>query len=160
MNKVYRGCNLRIQEYEFLANLIELPFHKFDVILGMDRLSHHQAMVDCHLKRITLRTPDNQEIIIVGEKSNYLSNVISATTARRLLNGFMVVFINDILVYSRDREEHEEHLRIILQTLWRKQLYAKLSKYKFWLHEISFLGHIVPADGIKVDPKKIQAIID
>ncbi len=66
-----------------------------------------------------------------------------------------MVFIDDILVYSRNQEEHEEHLRIVLQTLREKQLYAKLSKCEFWLHEISFLGHIVSVDGIRVDPKKV-----
>ena len=76
------------------------------------------------------------------------------------LDRFVVVFIDDILVYSKTREEHDEHLRIILQTLREKQLYAKLSKCEFWLEEISFLGHIVSGDGIKVDSKKIESILD
>ncbi len=65
-----------IQGYEFSADLIELPFHEFDVILGMDWLSHHQAIVDCRLKRITLKTPKNDEIKIVGERTDFLFNVI------------------------------------------------------------------------------------
>ncbi len=76
VNKVYRGCPLRIQEYEFLTDLIELPFHEFDVILGIDWFSCHQVMVDCYLERITLKTPDNEEITIMGERTDYLSNVI------------------------------------------------------------------------------------
>jgi len=76
------------------------------------------------------------------------------------LDRFVVVFIDDILVYSKTREEHDEHLRIILQTLREKKLYAKLSKCDFWLNEIAFLGHIVSADGIRVDPKKIEAVME
>jgi len=76
------------------------------------------------------------------------------------LDRFVVVFIDDILVYSKTREEHDEHLRIILQTLREKKLHAKLSKCDFWMSEISFLGHIVSAEGIRVDPKKIEAVIE
>ena len=64
---------------------------------------------------------------------------------RPYLDQFVVVFIDDILVYSRDKQEHEQHLRIVLQTLREKKLYAKLSKCDFWLKEVSFLGHIVAA---------------
>ena len=72
----------------------------------------------------------------------------------------MVVFIDDILVYSKNEEEHEQHLRIVLQTLREKQLYAKLRKCDFWLKEVFFLGHIVSAKGNKVDPTKIEAIVN
>ena len=73
---------------------------------------------------------------------------------------FVMVFIDDILVYSRDEPEHEQHLKIVLQTLREKKLYAKLSKCDFWLKEISFLGHIVYAEGIRVDPVKIEAVVN
>ena len=72
----------------------------------------------------------------------------------------MVVFIGDILVYSRTREDHDHHLRIVLQILRETQLYAKLSKCEFWLSEIAFLGHIISAEGIRVDPKKIEAVLE
>ncbi|KAA3466460.1 DNA/RNA polymerases superfamily protein [Gossypium australe] len=68
------------------------------------------------------------------------------------LDKFMVVFIDDILIYSRDETEHAEHLRIVLQTLIDKKLFAKFSKSEFWLQEVEFLGHIVFGDGIRVDP--------
>ncbi|RVW22924.1 Retrovirus-related Pol polyprotein from transposon 17.6 [Vitis vinifera] len=74
------------------------------------------------------------------------------------LDQFVVVFIDDILVYSRSREEHEGHLSIVLQTLRDKQLYAKLKKCEFWLDRISFLGHVVSNDGISVDPGKVDAV--
>ena len=64
----------------------------------------------------------------------------------------MVVFINDILIYSKDRDEHADHLRVMLQTLRKHQLYGKLKKYEFWLEEVVLLGHVVTKEGIKVDP--------
>ncbi|KAA3460471.1 reverse transcriptase [Gossypium australe] len=73
---------------------------------------------------------------------------------------FVVVFIGDILVYSRTEEEHDSHLRIVLQILREKQLYAKFSKCEFWLKEMTFLGHVVSAEGITVDPRKIEAVLD
>ena len=72
----------------------------------------------------------------------------------------MVVFIDDILVYSRTEEEHAEHLRIVLQTLREHKLYAKLSKCEFWLSEVTFLGHVISKEGIKVDPQKVKAIME
>ena len=73
---------------------------------------------------------------------------------------FVVVFIDDILVYSKDAQEHEQHLKLVLQKLRKKKLYAKLSKCDFWLKEFSFLGHIVSADDIRVDPTKIEAVVN
>ena len=73
---------------------------------------------------------------------------------------FVVVFIDDILVYSNDAQEHEQHLKIVLQSLREKKLYAKLSKCGFWLNEVSFLGHIVSAEGIRVDPTNIEAVVN
>ena len=82
VNGVYRDCPIKMREYEFLGDLIELSFREFDVILGMDWLSRHQAIVDCRMKRVTLRTPNEDEVTFIGERSNHLSNVISAATAR------------------------------------------------------------------------------
>ena len=79
---------------------------------------------------------------------------------RPYLDQFVVVFIDDILVYSKDEQEHEQHLKIVLQTLREKKLYAKLSKCDFWLKEISFLGHIVSVEGIRVDSVKIEAVVN
>ncbi|KAG8503261.1 hypothetical protein CXB51_001217 [Gossypium anomalum] len=79
---------------------------------------------------------------------------------RPYLDKFVVVFIDDILIYSRDESEHAEHLRTILQILREKKLFAKFSKSEFWLREVRLLGHIVSGDGIRVDPSKISAIVD
>nr|GEY29083.1 uncharacterized protein [Tanacetum cinerariifolium] len=74
------------------------------------------------------------------------------------LNKFVIVFIDDILVYSKSEEEHKQHLRIVLEILRQKKLYAKFSKCEFWLQQVSFLGHIVSANGITMDPSKVEAI--
>ena len=79
---------------------------------------------------------------------------------RPYVDKFLVVFIDDILVYSKDAQEHEQHLKIVLQTLREKKLYAKLRKCDFWLNEVSFLGHIVSSEGIRVDPTKIEAVVN
>jgi hypothetical protein len=72
------------------------------------------------------------------------------------LDKFVVVFIDDILIYSKNEEEHAKHLRIVLTSLREHQLYAKFSKCVFWLEEIQFLGHVLSAKGIAVDPSKVR----
>jgi hypothetical protein len=76
------------------------------------------------------------------------------------LNKFVMVFIDDILIYSKNEEEHARHLRVILQRLRDHQLYAKFSKCAFWLREVLFLGHIIFAEGIAVDPSMVQEVLD
>ena len=85
VNRVYRDCPIRIRKYEFLGDLIELSFREFYVILGMDWLSQHQVVVDFRMKRVTLRTPSGEEVTFIYERSNHLSNVISAATARTMV---------------------------------------------------------------------------
>lgn len=363
VNQVCMGCPIEVQGKVYPANLINLPFREFDAILGMDWLSEHRAIVDCESKKLILRTPEGEEVVVVGERSNVLSNVVSAIKAEKMLHKgcpaylifametkeelkleeiptvcefpevfpeelpgvpperevefaidvipevmpvskapyrmapaelkelkaqlqelldkgfirpsispwgapvlfvkkkdgsmrlcidyrelnkltvknryplpriedlfdqlrgarhfskidlrsgyyqmkvkeddvpktafrtryrhyeflvmpfgltnapaafmdlmnrvfypfldrFVVVFIDDILVYSRTKEEHDQHLRTVFQTLRDNQLYAKFSKCEFWLEEVSFLGHIISASGIMVDPKKVEAIMD
>ncbi|KAL4388726.1 hypothetical protein GQ457_09G011400 [Hibiscus cannabinus] len=365
VTKIYSNCPLELQGEVFPANLMEFPFGEFDLILGMDWLSTHRVKLDCEKKRATLRTPDNREVVLFGERRGFMTNVISALKAEKMiqkgsiaylayildpratdsgmekirvvrdfpdvfpeelpgvppkrnevefgidvypgtapvsmapyrmapkelkelkvqlqelldrgfirpsvspwgapvlfvkkkdgtlrlcidyrklnkltvknkyplpriddlfdqfrgasvfskidlrsgyyqlkvkdsdvfktafrtryghyeflmmpfgltnapatfmdimnrvfqpyLDQFVVVFIDEILVYSKSEDEHEEHLRIVLQTLRENQLYAKFSKCEFWLNEVVFLGHIVSAEGIRVDPKKIEAIMD
>ena len=70
----------------------------------------------------------------------------------------MVVFIDDILVYSRSRSEHAEHLRTVLEVLRRNQLFAKLSKCEFWLDRVAFLGHVLSEGGVSVDPEKVSKV--
>jgi hypothetical protein len=76
------------------------------------------------------------------------------------LDKFVVVFIDDILVYSKSEEEHVEHLRIVLTRLRDHQLYVKFSKCEFWLKEVQFLGHVLSAEGVAVDPGKVKDILN
>jgi len=76
------------------------------------------------------------------------------------LDKFVVVFIDDILVFSKIKEEHAEHLRLVLQKLREHKLYAKRSKCEFWLEEAYFLGHVVSNGGIAVDPSKVKDVLN
>ncbi|KAL2252777.1 UNVERIFIED_CONTAM: Transposon Tf2-12 polyprotein [Sesamum indicum] len=81
-------------------------------------------------------------------------------TFQEYLDHFVIVFIDDILVYSKDRDEHERHLRIVLQILKENELYAKLSKCEFWVNQVVFLGHVVSGDGVMPDPSNVKAIME
>ncbi|KAI3718982.1 hypothetical protein L6452_19868 [Arctium lappa] len=82
----------------------------------------------------------------------------TAFRTSQLLDKCVIVFIDDLLIYSRSMREHEAHLRSVLKLFKREKLYAKFSNCEFWLREVQFLGHVVSEDGIKVDPTKIEAI--
>ena len=78
---------------------------------------------------------------------------------RPYLDKFFIMFIDDILVYSRNKDDHLNPLRTVLQTMREKQLYAKFSKCEFWLDRVAFLGHVVLKEGIFMDLKKIKAVV-
>ena len=79
---------------------------------------------------------------------------------RQFLDKCVVVFIDDILVYSKGKEEHARHLQAVLQTLREHQLYAKLKKCEFWMYSVSFLGHVISEEGVAVDPRKVEAVVN
>ncbi|XP_070005982.1 uncharacterized protein [Nicotiana sylvestris] len=253
VDRIYRSCFIALSGFENRTDLLLLSMIDFDVILGMDWLSPHYAILDCHAKTVTLSMPANllgmppdrdidfgidllsgtqpisippyhmvphelkeqlQElfekgfirpsvppwgalVLFVKKKdgsmryhrvkileldilktafrtrcSQYEFLVMSfgltnaPTTFMHLiqiifwpyLDTFVIVFIDDILVYSQSREDHEQHLRTLLQALREKKLYAKFSKCEFWLDCVAFLGHMVSNEGIKVDPKKVEVV--
>ncbi|GJV47530.1 putative reverse transcriptase domain-containing protein [Tanacetum coccineum] len=107
----------------------------FDVVIGMDWLSKYHAKILCDKKVVHIPI-DGETLIIRGGR----------------------MFIDDILIYSRNKEEHANHLRIILELLKKEKLYAKFSKYDFWISIVQFLGHKIDSQGIHVDPAKIEAV--
>ena len=76
------------------------------------------------------------------------------------MNQFVIVFIDDILVYSKNKADHEVDLRLVLQRLREHKLYAKFDKCQFWLNEVACLGHIVNKRGISVNPEKVKAVVE
>ncbi|GJY21202.1 putative reverse transcriptase domain-containing protein [Tanacetum coccineum] len=76
------------------------------------------------------------------------------------LDKFVIVFIDDILIYSKNKKEHEEHLKAVLELLKKEKLYAKFSKCEFWIPKVQFLGHVIDSQGIHVDPAQIESIKD
>jgi hypothetical protein len=89
----------------------------------------------------------------------YFMNLMNKVFIKEL-DKFVIVFIDDILVYSRSTEEHGHHLRIDLEKLLAHQLYAKFTKCEFWLQKVSFLGHILTVEGVAMDPKKVTAVVN
>ena len=76
------------------------------------------------------------------------------------LDKFVVVYLDDILIYSKNKEENAKHLRLVLMKLQEHRLYAKFSKCEFWLPEVTYLGHVISAKGIAINPERVQAVLD
>ncbi|KAJ9562159.1 LOW QUALITY PROTEIN: hypothetical protein OSB04_007319 [Centaurea solstitialis] len=134
-------------------------FSKIDL-----RLGYHQVKVreeDMH--KTTFRTRYGHfEFVVMPFGLTNASVVfmdLKNRVCRPILDRSVIVFIDDILIYSKTKEDHVKHLREVLETLRKKQLYAKFSKCDFWLQEVQFLGHLVNREGIKVDPAKVEAVM-
>ncbi|XP_023639630.1 uncharacterized protein LOC111830958 [Capsella rubella] len=131
----------------------------------MDWLERHRVHLDCHRGRVYFERP-GPKMYFQGVRPISGSLVISAfmrlmnSVFQAFLDEFVIIFIDDILVYSKSPEEHEVHLRAVLEKLREQKLYAKLSKCSFWQRKMGFLGHIVSAERVSVDPEKIEAIRD
>ena len=135
-------------------------FSKIDL-----RFGYHQLRIkDADVHKTTFRTQYGhyEFLVMLFGLTNAPTTFMDLINCvfRSYVDQFFVVFIDDIFVYSKDREYHDTHLRAVLETLRNEQLYAKLSKCEFWLREVSFLGHIVSEEGIRVDPRKIEVIIE
>nr|GEW31559.1 putative reverse transcriptase domain-containing protein [Tanacetum cinerariifolium] len=268
--RVIRNCKLKLGTSLFTIDLIPLGNGSFDVIVGMDWLSGHNAEIVCHEKVVRIPLESREILIFQGERTPGIAKALSNVKVdepkssdifvvrdfvevssedffkscktrvlydlvilrgehrycllkRRMLQGahyfskidlrsgyhqlrvhendipkttfrtryghfeftvmpfgltnapavfidlmnrvckpyldkFVIIFIDDILVYSKSKDEHEVHLRLVLELLKKEELYARFSKCEFWLQEVQFLGHVVNQSGIHVDPSKIEAV--
>nr|GFA14765.1 putative reverse transcriptase domain-containing protein [Tanacetum cinerariifolium] len=129
------------------------------------RLGYHQLRVqEEHIPKTAFRTRyDHYELQVM---SFGLTNVpaifmdLMNRVCKPYLDKFVIVFIDDILIYSKNEQDHEEHLKLILEILKRDKLYAKFSKCEFWITKVQFLGHVIDSRGIHMDPAKIESIKD
>ena len=134
-------------------------FSKIDL-----RSGYHQLRIkdsDVHKTAFRTRYGHYEFLVMPFGLTNAPANFMDLMNRvfRPYVDQFVVVFIDDILVYSKDRESHDTHLQVVLETLRKEQLYAKLNKCEFWMNEVSFLGHIVLKEGIQVDLKKIEVFV-
>ncbi|GJS49430.1 putative reverse transcriptase domain-containing protein [Tanacetum coccineum] len=179
----------------------------FDVIVGMDWLSQHKAVIVCHEKVVEIPVEDGRILRVHGERAVGITKALKSAkedeprlsdifvelqdkgfirpshspwgapvlfvkkkdgsllfrdlmnrVCKPYLDKFIIVFIDDILIYSKTKEDHKVHLGLVLELLRKEKLYAKFSKCEFWLQEVHFLGHVVNQNGIHVDPSKIEAV--
>nr|GEW26624.1 putative reverse transcriptase domain-containing protein [Tanacetum cinerariifolium] len=133
--------------------------NSFDVVIGMDWLSKNHAKILGDEKVVHIPI-DGETLIIRGSMTYSINFKVQAFIQNRLkiMLSSTEMFIDDILIYSCNEEEHASHLRIILELLRNNKLYAKFSKCEFWIHIVQFLGHIIDSQGLHVDPAKIEAV--
>ncbi|KAI3499626.1 hypothetical protein L1887_35430 [Cichorium endivia] len=133
-------------------------FSKIDLRSGYHQLRVHDE--DIHKTAFRTRYGHYEFLVMPFGLTNApaVFMVLMNRVCRPYLDKFVIVFIDDILVYSRSKEDHEQHLRLMLNLLKEQKLYAKFTKCEFWIREVHFLGHVVGKEGIHVDPAKIEAI--
>jgi hypothetical protein len=135
-------------------------FSKIDLRLGYHQIKIHQE--DIPKTAFSTRYGLYEYTVMSFGLTNalayfmYLMNSIFTEE----LDIFMVIFIDDILIYSKTRDDHARHIHIVLQKLRKRRLYAKFSKCEFWLEKVSFLGHILSQDGVGIDPSKVQDVLE
>ncbi|KAH9671101.1 hypothetical protein KPL70_017221 [Citrus sinensis] len=148
------------REIEFTIELVPAVFSKIDLRSGYHRLKVKSE--DVPKTAFRTRYGHYEFLVMPFGLTNALAAFMDLMNRifQPYFDQFVIVFIDDILVYSKSKEEHETHLRIVLETLREKKLYAKFKKCEFWLDCMAFLGHIVTKDGISVDPAKVEAIVN
>ncbi|GJV01258.1 putative reverse transcriptase domain-containing protein [Tanacetum coccineum] len=183
VNTIIRGCTLHFMNHPFNIDLMTVPLGCFDVIVMMDWLTKYHRVIICDekigcdvfLTHITTKEDkDNSEgkrlevVPFVRDFPEVFPEDLSGIPPARqvqfqidlVLDKFVIVFIDDILIYLKNKEEHEEHLKLILELLKKEELYAKFSKCEFWIPKVQFLRHVIDSKGIHVDPAKIESIKD
>ncbi|GJT73293.1 putative reverse transcriptase domain-containing protein [Tanacetum coccineum] len=164
---IVRGCILELEGHTFIIDLIPFGHGSFDVVVGMDWLSKLRARIVCFEKIVQILLSNRENLEVHGEcpKGNLkLLKTIKVNepkledihvvrdfpgVTRSYLDKFVIVFIDDILIYSKSKGEHEVHLKLILELLKKDKLFRKFSKCEFWLQEVHFLGHVVNSEDCK-----------
>ncbi|XP_042481940.1 uncharacterized protein LOC122062393 [Macadamia integrifolia] len=153
------GVKLKKLTYQLMLKEAR-TFCKIDL-----RSGYHQLKIkDSDIQKIAFRTRYGhyEFVVMLFGLTNALATFMGLMNRvfHDMLDQYVIIFIDDILIYSKSREDHAVHLRLVLQRLRVKLLYAKFSKCEFWLSQVNFLGHIVFAKGIEIDPGKVKAILD
>ncbi|KAH0776482.1 hypothetical protein KY290_007893 [Solanum tuberosum] len=164
----YRMAPAELKELkEQLKDLLEKGFIRPSVspwgaLIDLRSGYHQLRVMECDIPKIAFRTRyGHYEFLVMSfGLTNTPATFIDLMNKvfKPYLGMFVIVFIDDILIYSWKKEDHASHLRIVLQTLKDRELYAKFSKCEFWLEYVAFLGHIVSGEGIKVDTQKIEVV--
>ncbi|XP_074346902.1 uncharacterized protein LOC141685712 [Apium graveolens] len=157
-----------IAGHVFHVNLVPFQSVEFDVILGMDWLTSFSAQIDCKDKTVVLSTPQGKKVTFKGQKQT--QTFLTSMQAKKLIRKGCEAYLAYVVDKGREvlnseeipvtKADHAEHLRIVLKVLRKERLYAKFSKYEFWLVKVRFLGHIVGREGIRVDPENIEAVMN
>jgi hypothetical protein len=160
----YRSLNEVIVKNKYPLPRIEDLFDQMkgaSVFSKIDlRLGYHQLKIwESDIPKTAFRTRYGlyeYTVMSFGLTNAHLMNKVFM----EYLDKFVVVFIDDILIFSKTEEEHEKHLRMILEKVRSNQLYVKFSKCEFWLTEVAFLGHVISTGGISVDPSKVKDVLN
>ncbi|GKA65339.1 putative reverse transcriptase domain-containing protein [Tanacetum coccineum] len=170
--KVYAvGCAGTNPDLNVVTGLVESSTDSTSGILN--RFDTGDALVARRYYQLRVREEDIPKTAFRTQYGHYefqvmpfgLTNVpavfmdLMNRVCKPFLDKFVIVFIDDILIYSKNKKEHEEHLKAILELLKKEELYAKFSKCEFWLPKVQFLGHVIDSQGIHVDPAKIGILI-
>jgi hypothetical protein len=135
-------------------------FSKIDLLSGYHQLKVREE--DIPKTAIRTRYGHYEFLVMPFELTNAPSVFMDLMNQvfHEYLDSFVLVFIDDILIYSANYAKHEEHLKMVLERLREKKLFAKFKKCEFWLEEVAFLGHVVNKNGLAVDPAKVQAVVE
>nr|GEV58978.1 retrotransposon protein, putative, Ty3-gypsy subclass [Tanacetum cinerariifolium] len=181
-NTILRGCTLALYNHCYQIDLLLTRLGSFDVIVGMDWLLYHRTVIDCYEKIVRIPLPNGEILEVQGERftSCARDRISHRSDPRRVASCEIAIPISSIrdvrvvepakgasrkglystksLIIGSTQEEHEVHLKRILDLIKKEKLYAKFSKCEFWLKEVQFLGQVVNRDSIHVDPTKVESV--
>ncbi|GJW96540.1 putative reverse transcriptase domain-containing protein [Tanacetum coccineum] len=163
-NVILRGFTLGLLGHPFDIDLIPIELGSFDVIIDL-RSGYHQLIVcEEDIPKMAFRTRYGHyefQVMPFGlTNAQTIFMDLMNQVCKPYLDNFVIVFIDDILIYSKNKKEHEGYLKLILRLLKEEKLFAKFSKCEFWLSTVKFVGHVIYSEGIHVDPANIESIKD